>query len=85
MPVVQTCAFELGIVNLEAHRTDQMQPCTRCGAGAGNIARILRNLRLNKNNIQPCQKNSLLMPIFRGLCIFCAFRQIIKAGSQPES
>ena len=51
MPIIKTCSFEFCIVNAKTHRFNKVKSCSRCGTGAGNIACILRNLRLNKNNI----------------------------------
>ena len=51
MPVVQTCAFHALVVEREAERLDQMQHAAGRRAGAGDIAGILRNLRLDQNDI----------------------------------
>ena len=51
MPIIKTRSFELFIVYLKAHGADNMKPCTRCGACAGDIACVLRDLGLYKNYV----------------------------------
>lgn len=52
MPVVETRVLKLFVVYWKAHGLDKVKPCSRNGAGAGDISRILRYLRLDKNNIE---------------------------------
>ena len=51
VPIVKTCALELAVVDLKSERADEVQGSTDRGAGAGNISRVLRDLRLKKYNI----------------------------------
>lgn len=52
VPVVQTCPLQIFVRYLKAERSYKVQPCARYRAGAGDISRILRYLRLNKYNIK---------------------------------
>ena len=52
MPVVQSGAFELAVVNGKAHGLHQVQGRTGAGAGAGDVPRVLRNLRFDQNNVK---------------------------------
>ena len=52
VPVIEPCALELGIVYGKAHRAYQMKPRSRCGAGASDIACILRNLGLYHDDVK---------------------------------
>ena len=52
VPVVQTCTFQVLVADLEAQRTDEVQSCSRNGAGSGDISRILRYLRFYKDDIE---------------------------------
>ena len=49
MPVIQPGAFELFIIDRKTNRADKMQPRARCGACAGDIPGILRDLRFYKD------------------------------------
>ena len=40
------------IADIKAQRPDQVQTAACCGAGAGDIAAVLRYLRFHQNNIQ---------------------------------
>ena len=51
LPVVQTGAFYGLVADVKAERTDQMQPCTGAGTGAGDIAGVHRNFRFVENNV----------------------------------
>ena len=51
VPIIKPRSFELFIVYLKTHGADNMKPCPRSGAGAGNIACILRDLGLHQNHI----------------------------------
>ncbi len=51
VPVIQPCAFQLFVVYGEAHGADEMQRSPRGGAGAGDVARILRNFGLMQYDI----------------------------------
>jgi hypothetical protein len=55
MPVVKTGAADRLFGNIEAQGPDQMQPGTGGGAGTGNIAAVLRNLRLHQYHVQQSQ------------------------------
>ena len=52
MPVIQPGAAHGPLGDIEAQRPDEMQHGAGCGAGAGNIAGVLRDLRRNKDNVQ---------------------------------
>ena len=52
MPVIQARTLHPLIVNRKAERLDQVQHAARRRAGAGDVARVLRDLRLNQNNMQ---------------------------------
>ena len=51
IPVIQPGTFELFVVDLKAHRFDQVQTGAGSGAGAGDVAGILGNLRLHQYDI----------------------------------
>ena len=53
MPVVQPRPFEFFVVYRKSHRPHQMQPRSSAGAGAGDVAGILWNLRLKQDDVQP--------------------------------
>ena len=48
IPVVESGAFQIAVGYLEAERLHQMQPSSGCGAGAGDVAGVLRYLGLEK-------------------------------------
>ena len=52
MPVVQTGTLHALIVDSKAERLDQMQHTTCRRTGAGNVAGVLRDLRLDQNNVE---------------------------------
>ena len=52
MPVVQSRPAHGPLGDVKSQRTDQVQAASRGGTGAGNVAAILRNLRLHQDNIQ---------------------------------
>ena len=56
VPVIESGTLKLGVVKFKSHRADKMQPCAGGGAGAGDVAAVLGYLRLDKNDIQLCQK-----------------------------
>ena len=47
VPVIKSGSFHLLVRDMKAHRTYKMKSCARCGAGASNISRVLRNFGLN--------------------------------------
>ena len=51
-PVVQPRPADGLLADVEAQRLHQMEAAAGGGAGAGNVAGILRDLRLNQHNIQ---------------------------------
>lgn len=52
MPVVKTRPFYGTIGDVEAQRTDKMQRASRGGAGAGNVAAVLGDLRFDQHNVK---------------------------------
>ena len=52
VPVVQTGAFELAVVDFKSQRFHQMQRSACGGAGTRDVAGVLRNLRLDQYDIQ---------------------------------
>ena len=61
MPVIESGAFQLCIVNLKTHRFHQMQAAPRHCAGSRDIAGILRDFRLDQYDIQ----HDIAMPYHR--------------------
>ena len=51
VPVIQPRALHALVVNGKPQRMNEVERSTRGGAGAGNIARVLGNLRLVKNDV----------------------------------
>ena len=51
MPVIETGALKLFVVDLKAHGAHKVQPCARGGAGARDVAGVLGDLRLDHNDI----------------------------------
>lgn len=49
---VQTCTLHALVVDSKAERLDQMQHTACRRTGAGNVAGVLRNLRLDQNNVE---------------------------------
>ena len=58
IPVVKSRAPQLAVVYLKAERAHKMKRSTRRRAGAGDVAGILRDLRLHKNDINVSQGNT---------------------------
>lgn len=52
MPVVESGSFELAVVNGEAHWLDYVQARAGRGAGARDVAGVLRYFRFNENYVQ---------------------------------
>ena len=68
MPVVEPGALHGLVRNVEAERLDEVQPRTGRGAGARDVAAILRDLRLNEHDIQhgtipPFSESLLIIPL----------------------
>jgi hypothetical protein len=51
-PVIQSGPANRFLADVEAQRLNQMEAAAGSGAGAGNIAAVLRDLRFYKHNIQ---------------------------------
>jgi hypothetical protein len=51
MPIVQARALELAVVKGKAQGADEVERGTRCGTGARDIARVLRNFGLVQYNV----------------------------------
>ena len=68
VPVVETGAFQIAVGDLEAEGLHQMQTRACGGAGAGDIAGVLRDLRLKKNDVQclmiRIKRFQILSPLF---------------------
>ena len=58
IPIVEPRAPQLPVVYLKAERADEMQRSTGRRACAGDVAGVLRYLRLYKNNINVRQDNN---------------------------
>jgi hypothetical protein len=52
MPIVQARSADGLLGNIKPQRPDQMQPRSGSGTGAGNIAAVLRDFRLDQYDIQ---------------------------------
>ena len=52
VPVVQPRPLHRFFTDVKAQRLDQMEPCPRGGAGPGDVAGILRDLRLYQDDIE---------------------------------
>jgi hypothetical protein len=50
--IIETGAFEPGVIDLKTERTHKMQPRARIGAQADHITRVGRNFWLDKNDIK---------------------------------
>lgn len=46
IPVVEPRALEVAVGDLKAEGSHKVEPCARSGAGAGDVARVLGDLRL---------------------------------------
>ena len=51
VPVIQPGALQFPVVNRKAQRADKVQGSACGGAGAGDVAGVLRYLRLMKNDM----------------------------------
>ena len=60
MPVVQPRALDRAVGNIKAEGLDEVQPRAGRGAGARDVAAVLRDLRLHKDDIE--HKASHLFP-----------------------
>ena len=52
VPVIAPRTLQVALRQAEAHRLYQMQHRARAGACAGDVARVLGNLRFDKHNVQ---------------------------------
>ena len=52
VPVVQPCAFELAVVDLESQRFHQMKRRACRRAGTCDVARVLRDFRLDEDKFE---------------------------------
>jgi hypothetical protein len=57
IPIIHTGTPGLLAINREAERPHQMKPCAGSYAEAGDISGILRNLRLNEDDMEHGGKN----------------------------
>ena len=55
IPIIKSCALELGFGGSEAHRLDQVQSRACGGAGARDIACVLGDLGFNEYNVNVFQ------------------------------
>ena len=55
MPIVKSRALELAVVDSKSHRLDDMQTTAGSGTGAGDVAAVLRDLRLHQYHVQQSQ------------------------------
>ena len=73
VPVVQPRALEVAVGDFEAEGLDQMEPRAGSGSGAGDVAGVLWDLRLEEYDIQ----NFFILifqfdfPLFLGICKRC--------------
>ena len=52
VPVIHAGATELGVVDLEAQRVDEVEHATRHGAHAAHVARVRRDLRAEQDEVE---------------------------------
>ena len=52
VPVVQTGALQIPVINGKTEGTNKVQPAAGDGTGSGYIAGVLRYFRLNQNNVK---------------------------------
>ena len=52
VPVVQTGALQIPVINGKTEGTNKVQPAAGNGTGSGYIAGVLRYFRLNQNNVK---------------------------------
>ena len=74
VPVVETGSLEVAVGDLEPERSHKVEPCARSGTGAGDVAGVLRNLRLKKHDIQ----NFMIM-IFQIHSLICLHMRMLFA------
>ena len=63
IPVVESRAFEVAVGDLKAERTHQMQSGAGGGAGAGDVAGVLRDLGLKYHDIENLFVFQILSPL----------------------
>ena len=51
MPVIQPRALQLAVVDGKAERFDEMKRRAGCGAGARDVAGVLRDLRFEQDDV----------------------------------
>ena len=76
MPVIQPSALEILVFQAIAQRLNQMQLAARRRTGSGNIAGILRNLRLNQDDMKHVSFIPFLF-LFHCISVF-RFAQAVK-------
>ena len=86
MPIIEPRALQRLVAYIEAYRLYQMHVATRCRRRAHNIARVLRDFRLNQYYIK--RHSSLpfrythhitFTRTFQVVCADCFFRFVIKS------
>jgi hypothetical protein len=51
LPVVQARTLQTLIIYIESQRFNQMQSCTGCCTGTGNVSGVRRDFRFYKNDM----------------------------------
>ena len=62
MPIIQSRAFHLFVIQLETERLHHVQSRAGRGAGAADVAGVLRDFRLYQNNVENC--HSIFLSLF---------------------
>ena len=60
LPVIQPRALQAAVGDGKAERLDEMQRAAGDGAGAGDVAGVLRDLRLEKYDVDTAQSGAFL-------------------------
>ena len=66
LPVIHAATFQIAVGQRKTERTNEMQACTSAGTQTPNVARVLRNFRAKKNNVDHlkyCRKHTELTPL----------------------
>ena len=84
-PALRPRPLEPAVLDGKAHRADQVQLRPRHRAGAGNIAGILRDLRLYQHNMKhirllcpagiPC-RTIIMMNVLNNMTHLCSFQRL---------
>ena len=84
MPVVKTSTLHRFVGNIEAQRSDQVQPTAGGSAGSGDVAAVLRDLRFVQNDIE--QEPHLAYPIYlQKTCPIIVFQNLQKINPKKRN